>query len=128
MPAFFLFGGLMPKLVNAVGGERRWWAVMPTLPAPAMAGIGQQMEEAGFEGCFSLQIYGPPFVPMSATEALTSKLKVGYGVAIAGTRSPVETAYAEMDVYRISSGRFIMGLGSSIKRCVTGMYGEPQRK
>ncbi|MGE4338362.1 MAG: LLM class flavin-dependent oxidoreductase, partial [Pigmentiphaga sp.] len=73
----------MSKLVNAVGGERRWWAVMPTLPAPAMAGIGQQMEEAGFEGCFSLQIYGPPFVPMAAAAALTNTLKVGTGVAIA---------------------------------------------
>ncbi|MBB3981993.1 hypothetical protein GGR44_001652 [Sphingobium fontiphilum] len=30
---------------------------MPTLPAPTLAGAGQQMEKAGFEGCFSLQIY-----------------------------------------------------------------------
>ena len=118
----------MSTLVNAVGGQRRWWAVMPTLPAPAMAGIGQQMEQAGFEGCFSLQIYGPPFVPMAATAALTDSLKVGTGVAIAGTRSPVETAYAAMDVDRISNGRFVLGLGSSIKSCVTGMYGEPERK
>lgn len=121
-------GCFMPKLVNAVGGERRWWGVMPTLPAPLMGGIGQQMEQVGFEGCFSLQIYGPPFVPMAATAALTSSLKVGTGVAIAGTRSPVETAYAAMDVDRISGGRFVLGLGSSIKSCVTGMYGEPERK
>jgi alkanesulfonate monooxygenase SsuD/methylene tetrahydromethanopterin reductase-like flavin-dependent oxidoreductase (luciferase family) len=118
----------MPKLTNAVGGERRWWALMPTLPAPAMAQIGQQMEQTGFEGCFSLQIYGPPFVPMAATAALTSKLKVGTGIAIAGTRSPLETAYAAMDIDRISNGRFVLGLGSSIKSCVTGMYGEPDRK
>ena len=29
----------MSTLVNAVGGERRWWAVMPTLPASAMAKV-----------------------------------------------------------------------------------------
>lgn len=118
----------MPELVNAVGAERRWWGVMPTLSAPIMAGIGQQMEQVGFEGCFSLQIYGPPFIPMTATAALTSSLKVGTGVAIVGTRSPLETAYAAMDVDRISEGRFVLGLGSSIKSCVTGMYGEPERK
>jgi alkanesulfonate monooxygenase SsuD/methylene tetrahydromethanopterin reductase-like flavin-dependent oxidoreductase (luciferase family) len=118
----------MPTLANAVGGKRRWWTVMPTLPAPAMAQIAQQMEQVGFEGCFALQIYGPPFIPMAATAALTSKLKIGTGIAIAGTRSPLETAYAAMDVDRISNGRFILGLGSSIKSCVTGMYGEPDRK
>lgn len=115
-------------LRNAVGGERRWWGVMPVLPAPAMAGIARQMEQVGFEGCFSLQIYGPPFVPMAAVGAVTERLKVATGVAIAGTRSPLETAYAAMDVDRISDGRFVLGLGSSIKSCVTGMYGEPHRK
>ena len=118
----------MSKFTNAVGGRRRWWAVMPTLEAPAMTHIARQMEQIGFEGCFALQIYGPPFVPMAATAAVTTTLKVGTGVAIVGTRSPVETAYAAMDVDRISSGRFILGLGSSIKSCVTGMYGEPERK
>lgn len=118
----------MSDLTNAVGGERRWWAVMPTLSASAMAGIGKQMEQVGFEGCFSLQIYGPPFIPMAATAAVTNTLKVGTGVAIAGTRSPLETAYAAMDVDRIADGRFVLGLGSSIKSCVTGMYGEPERK
>ncbi|MBB3981994.1 alkanesulfonate monooxygenase SsuD/methylene tetrahydromethanopterin reductase-like flavin-dependent oxidoreductase (luciferase family) [Sphingobium fontiphilum] len=50
-------------------------------------------------------------------------------MAIAGTRSPVETAYVAMDVdRRISNGRFVLGLGSSIKSCVTGLYGEPERK
>jgi alkanesulfonate monooxygenase SsuD/methylene tetrahydromethanopterin reductase-like flavin-dependent oxidoreductase (luciferase family) len=118
----------MTTHINAVGGERRWWAVMPVLPAPAMKGIAQAMEATGFEGCFSLQIYGPPFVPMAAVAAVTEKLKVSTGIAIAGTRSPLETAYAAMDVDTISGGRFILGLGSSIHSCVTGMYGEPKRK
>ncbi len=118
----------MTRPTNATGGERRWWGVMPILAAPHMAGIARQMEEVGFEGCFSLQIYGAPFVPMAATAAVTSRLKVATGVAIAGTRSPLETAYAAMDVDRISEGRFVLGLGSSIHSCVTGMYGEPKRK
>ena len=77
----------MKKLTNASGGERKWWGVMPVLPAPAMGGIAKQMEQVGFEGVFSLQIYGAPFVPMAAVAALTDTLKVSTGIAVAGTRS-----------------------------------------
>lgn len=115
-------------LLNATGGERRWWGVMPVLPAPGMGGIAKQMEAVGFEGCFSLQIYGPPFVPMAAVAALTDTLKIAPGIAVAGTRSPVETAFAAMEVDTISQGRFVLGLGTSLHSALTGIYGEPKRK
>jgi alkanesulfonate monooxygenase SsuD/methylene tetrahydromethanopterin reductase-like flavin-dependent oxidoreductase (luciferase family) len=114
--------------LNATGGERRWWGVMPVLPAPMMAGIAGQMEAVGFEGCFSLQIYGPPFVPMAAVAATTSKLKVATGIAVAGSRSPTETAFASIELDRISEGRFVLGLGTSIHSAIQGIYGEPKRK
>src|SRR3546814_3392206 len=53
---------------------------------------------------FVLQIYGPPFVPLAAASTVTETLKLGTGIAIAGTRSPLETAYAAMDLDRISDG------------------------
>ena len=115
-------------LRNATGGERRWWGVMPVLPAPVMKGIAAQMEAVGFEGCFSLQIYGPPFVPMAAVAAVTDTLKVATGIAVAGTRSPVETAFAAMELDTISQGRFVLGLGTSLHSAVCGIYGEPKRK
>jgi len=115
-------------LTNAVGGERKWWGVMPVLPAPVMGGMAKQMESAGFEGCFSLQIYGPPFVPMAAVAAMTETLKVSTGIAVAGTRSPVETAYAAIDLDTISQGRFVLGLGTSLHSALSGIYGEPKRK
>jgi alkanesulfonate monooxygenase SsuD/methylene tetrahydromethanopterin reductase-like flavin-dependent oxidoreductase (luciferase family) len=118
----------MTRLTNATGGERRWWGVMPILPAPIMGGIAKQMETAGFEGCFSLQIYGPPFVPMAAVAAMTETLKVSTGIAVAGTRSPVETAFAAMELDTISQGRFILGLGTSLHSAICGIYGEPKRK
>lgn len=118
----------MSKLTNATGGERRWWGVMPILPAPYMGGIANQMEAIGFEGCFSLQIYGPPFVPMAAVAAMTEKLKVSTGIAVAGTRSPVETAFAAMELDTISQGRFVLGLGTSLHSAICGIYGEPKRK
>ena len=113
---------------NAVGGARRFWGTMPVLPGPALTGVAQRMEAVGFEGVFVLQIYGPPFVPLAAASTVTKTLKLGTGVAIAGTRSPVETAYAAMDLDRISEGRFILGLGSSIPSCTSGMFGMPPTK
>jgi alkanesulfonate monooxygenase SsuD/methylene tetrahydromethanopterin reductase-like flavin-dependent oxidoreductase (luciferase family) len=118
----------MSTLTNAVGGERRWWGVMPIMPAPVMGGIAKQMEAIGFEGCFSLQIYGPPFVPMAAVAAMTDTLKVSTGIAVAGTRSPVETAFAAMELDTISQGRFVLGLGTSLHSAICGIYGEPKRK
>lgn len=113
---------------NAVGAPRRFWGTMPVLPAAELTGIVQQMEALGFEGVFVLQIYGPPFVPLAAASTVTKTLKLGTGIAIAGTRSPVETAYAAMDLDRISGGRFILGLGSSIPSCTEDMYGMPPAK
>lgn len=118
----------MSKLTNACGAERRWWGVMPILPAPVMKNIAGQMEAVGFEGCFSLQIYGPPFVPMAAVAAVTDTLKVATGIAVAGTRSPVETAFAAMELDTISQGRFVLGLGTSLHSAICGIYGEPKRK
>ena len=118
----------MTNLTNATGGERRWWGVMPVLPAPVMGGIAKQMEAVGFEGRFSLQIYGPPFVPMAAVAALTDTLKVATGIAVAGTRSPVETAFAAIECDTISQGRFVLGLGTSLHSAICGIYGEPKRK
>src|SRR3546814_1048468 len=78
----------MASKVNAVGNERRFWGTMPVLPGAALTATVQQMEKAGFEGVFVLQIYGPPFVPLAAASTVTETLKLGTGIAIAGTRSP----------------------------------------
>ena len=118
----------MTTLTNATGGARRWWGVLPVLPAPVLGGMAKQMEAVGFEGCFSLQIYGPPFVPMAAVAAMTDTLKVSTGIAVAGSRSPVETAFAAMELDTISQGRFVLGLGTSLHSALTGIYGEPKRK
>jgi probable F420-dependent oxidoreductase len=118
----------MPIKTNAVGAPRRFWGTMPVLPGPMLTQTVQQMEAGGFEGVFVLQIYGPPFVPLAAASTVTQALKLGTGIAVAGTRSPLETAYAAIELDRISGGRFILGLGSSIPSMVEGSYGMPKAK
>lgn len=117
----------MTKL-NAVGQERQFWGVIPTLPATDLQEMAQQMEAVGFEGAQALQIYGPPFASLAVAAAATNKLKVGTGVIVAGTRSPFETAMMAMDIDRISSGRFVLGLGTGVNSVNTGLYGVPHYK
>ena len=113
---------------NAVGAERRYWGVIPVMHGPELMATARQMEEAGYTGAFSIQVFGPPFIPLSVAAAATTQLQVASGIAIAGTRSPFETAMAAMDVDRISGGRFILGLGSSAPTWTRDIFGTEDYK
>ncbi len=113
---------------NAVGGDRKFWGVLPVMEADALTGIAQQAEGAGYEGLFAIQVYGPPFIPLAVAAAATKELKIATGIAIAAARSPFETAMAAIDLDRISGGRFTLGLGSSITAWTSGVFGAPDYK
>ena len=88
----------------------------------------KMLEEAGVEGLFAPQVYGPPFVTLGAAAAVTSRVKLASGIALAFVRSPFETAMAAMDLDRISGGRFVLGLGSSVRSWSEGFFGMPYGK
>ena len=114
--------------VNAVGAERRYWGVIPVMPGQQLMDTSRQLEDLGYTGAFSFQVFGPPFIPLAVAAAATSRLQVASGIAIAGTRSPFETAMAAMDVDRISEGRFILGLGSSAPAWTRDIFGTQEYK
>ena len=113
---------------NAVGKRKEFWAMLPVLPAAELSALAQLYEQLGFEGVFSAQVYGPPFVPLAAASTVTTRLKLGTGIAIAATRSPFETAMAALDLDRICEGRLILGLGSSISSWTEDIFGTPEIK
>jgi probable F420-dependent oxidoreductase len=88
----------------------------------------KMQEEAGLEGLFAPQVYGPPFVTLGAVAAVTTRVKLASGIALAFVRSPFETAMAAMDLDRISGGRFVLGLGSSVRSWSEGFFGMPYGK
>src|ERR1700675_3456929 len=102
--------------------RKNWRAVTP-MSAPAIAGQSRALEAAGLEGLFAPQVYGPPFLPLAAAAAVTTRIQLASGIAIAFVRSPVETAMAAMDLDRISDGRFTLGLGTSVRSWSEGMFG-----
>lgn len=118
----------MPHAKNAVGAQRQYWGVIPVMPGEQLLETAKQMEDLGYIGAFSIQVFGPPFIPLAVAAAATSRLKLASGIAIAGTRSPFETAMAAIDVDRISGGRFILGLGCSAPTWTHDIFGTPEFK
>jgi len=54
---------------------------------------------------------------------VTERVQLASGLANALTRSPFETALTAIDIDRLSGGRFILGLGPSIRAWTQGFYG-----
>jgi alkanesulfonate monooxygenase SsuD/methylene tetrahydromethanopterin reductase-like flavin-dependent oxidoreductase (luciferase family) len=97
------------------GNRRRYWAICMPTNAALMGDIARGFEAAGLEGMWGIQLYGPPFITLAAAAMVTKRLKLGTGVALAFTRSPLETALSAIDVDTISGGRMVLGLGTSLR-------------
>lgn len=104
------------------------WAELPVLPASELTPLAQSWEAAGVEGVWSPQIFGAPFTTLAAAAAVTSRIRLGTGIALAFTRSPLETACSAIDLDHISGGRVVLGLGSSAKSQIEGSFGMPYGK
>lgn len=115
-------------MTNASGKKRYWGMVSPHMPANVLAGAAKQQEDIGLEGTWAAQVFGPPFSPLAAAATSTQRLLLGTGIAIAFTRSPFETAMAAIDLDRMSNGRTILGLGSSVQSWTEGIFGMPYGK
>ena len=83
----------------------------------------QKYESAGLHGLWTSQTFGAPFGPLSAAAAVSERLQLGTGIALAFVRSPLETACNIMDLDRLSGGRAVLGLGSSAQSLTEGAFG-----
>ena len=108
--------------------DRRYWGFVSAFPAPVVCMVAKQAEEQGLEGVFAPQVMGPPWVPLAAAAAVTERLKLASGIAIAAVRSPFETAMAALDMDRLSGGRFTLGLGASVLSWTRDIFGAPDHK
>lgn len=104
------------------------WAELPVLPASDLVPLVRSWEDAGVEGIWAPQIFGAPFTTLAAAAAVTCRIKLGTGIALAFTRSPLETACSAIDLDHISDGRAVLGLGSSAQSQIEGSFGMPYGK
>jgi len=47
-----------------MAAKRRYWGLIPPMPAVALAEVAKQSEAIGLEGIWGIQLYGPPRWPI----------------------------------------------------------------
>lgn len=95
----------MPDIGIVVGGHMR-----------TIEELAGQAEDAGYESVWVAETAFSAFVQASLACRATSRVKVGTNIALAFPRSPTITAMTARDLAELSEGRFILGLGSQVKR------------
>jgi probable F420-dependent oxidoreductase len=98
------------------------------MPKDALVAAARAYDAAGVQGVWSPQIFGAPFGTLAAIGAVTERLKLGTGIALAFVRSPLETACSAIDLDLLSGGRCVLGLGSSAESQVVGSFGSTYGK
>jgi probable F420-dependent oxidoreductase len=85
-------------------------------PLPLIGPMAKMVEDAGFESCWAAETTNTAFIAASVAIGATERIKVGTAIALAFPRSPTITAMTAWDLDELSGGRFILGLGSQVKR------------
>jgi probable F420-dependent oxidoreductase len=87
------------------------------------ASLARQVEGAGFESVWVAETARSAFVQAAVASSATSRVRVGTDIALAFPRSPTITAMTARDLAELSDGRFILGLGTQVKRVNEQRFG-----
>jgi probable F420-dependent oxidoreductase len=82
-------------------------------------------EDLGFAGLWTSETKHDAFLPLAIAANETHEIGLGTSVAIAFSRSPMETAQTAWDLQDISEGRFVLGLGTQVKAHITRRFSMP---
>ncbi len=85
-------------------------------PAEEVAKLAADAEAAGFGALWTSEMFHDPFSPLSAAATGTSRIGLGTSIALAFVRSPWVLALTALDLDAMSGGRFVLGLGTGLKR------------
>lgn len=85
-------------------------------PANEVAKLAAEAEAAGFGALWTSEMFHDPFSPLAAAATGTSRIGLGTSIALAFVRSPWVLALAALDLDAMSGGRFVLGLGTGLKR------------
>jgi probable F420-dependent oxidoreductase len=82
-------------------------------------------EDLGFAGLWTSETKHDAFLPLAVAANATDGIDLGTSVAIAFSRSPMETAQTAWDLQSLSDGRFILGLGTQVRAHVERRFSMP---
>ena len=85
-------------------------------PLDRVGGVAKRAEEMGFSGIFTAEAVQTPFLSHAIAALATERIELGTAIAVAFPRSPMVQAMTAWDLHKASKGRFILGLGSQIRK------------
>lgn len=87
-----------------------------------MTAAARHAEDAGFASLWTSELHRSAFVPAAAMACATRTATVGTAIALAFVRSEMTTALTALDLDDLSGGRFVLGLGSGVRRLNTDWH------
>ncbi|HYX10517.1 MAG TPA: LLM class flavin-dependent oxidoreductase [Candidatus Acidoferrum sp.] len=90
-----------------------------------VADLARSAEKAGFESVWTAELTRSSLVQAAAAICATRRIRVGTAVTLAFPRSPTIAAMEAWDLDELSGGRFLLGLGTQVKRVLEGRFSVP---
>lgn len=84
--------------------------------AADLIAAAREAESAGVESLWASELYTNPYIPLAAVAGATDTIGLGTGIVLAFVRSPIAIALAALDMDALSGGRFMLGLGTGVRR------------
>ena len=108
--------------------SRQWAFLAPVVSGADLSAQAGSVEALGMAGIFVPEIYSSPFMGLGFCAAVTERVQLATGITNAFASSPFEIAMTAIDLDRVSGGRVVLGLGTSVKSWTEGFYGMPYGK
>ena len=107
--------------------DRRLGLTIPgSEPLSRLPAFVRRAEELGYTDAWSYEItLYDAFTPLAAAAAVTERIRLGAAIVPVFTRPPGVIAMEAASLSDLSSGRFVLGLGSSTKVVVEDWLGVP---
>jgi probable F420-dependent oxidoreductase len=110
----------MTRVPDAVSGIRLALGLGGSLDHVAAA--ARDAERAGFESAWVAELSRSAFAQAASAINATERIRIGTAVALALPRSPTITAMEAAGLAEASGDRFLLGLGSQVKRVMEARY------
>lgn len=94
-------------------------------PLGIIGRVAGRCEDAGYESLWVAETARTAYIQAAVALQATTTATVGTSIALAFPRSPVITAMTARDLSELSGGRFILGLGTQVKRVNELRYSTP---
>ena len=90
--------------------------------------IASALESSGFDGLWLTETQVDPFLPLAVAATRTSTIRLGTGIAIALSRSPMLLAMDAWALQRASRGRLDLGLGTQVRAHIERRFAMPYER